>query len=321
MDDTCSVSSVHSDGSQQSTKTTQTIATRIPVRLTRAQRLANEKRRQQREKREKREKQELKASEPFRKNERFGRPPSVKQRKPRSNISARIHKSQNVQSQSQNVQTCPIKVLNANDVSFSIPDTRYKLELEPEGTIKIQKRLLLQTKVQDLLRQMIDDFVSICSIAHYMKIDGLYIKQDSKKCWDALNADKPDKLPLACEGRENWIERKKKDYPLLLTDLLARGCFQSELKSDFPSVEVFRMSYISAKTARRSLLEGYTAWELFGSSAFTFKVIKELQWNKIQIEYDDKKVENAKTECLQGNSDWGYIFWHLGKDGLKYSKV
>lgn len=303
MDDTRSVVSTHSDGSQQTTLTTQTTkprTSRIPVRLTRAQRLANEKRREQREKRENAEQAKEVAKKRI--------------SKPRPRLSTRnIYYKTPMQTE-----------YNTNDISLSslIPDISRidHWRLEPnESTEQIRKRLLSQSRVQELLRQMIDDFVSICSTSHYVKVDGLYIKQDSEKTW---NAKEIDDIPLACEeGRENWIERKKKVYPLVLTDLLARGCFQQDLPSSFPSIEVFRNSYISPKTARRSLLEGYTVWELFGSPAFSFKVMKDLQCNKIQIEYHEQKVKCAMAECLQGNNDWGYIFWHLGKDALKFVRI
>lgn len=317
MDDTRSVCSTHSDGSQYSVLTTQTNVSRtsrIPVRLTRAQRLANEKRRQQREKRENEERisKQRQVSNSRKHLSQRSRPSTC-------NIQYNTQKATSNVKTERKLQTSQIvssTFSETNELDISLVSHQFA-SLDKQDTIEqTRKRLVELPVVKDLIHSMIYDLVSICSTAHYSKVGGLFVKQDIKKSNPELDISGNTKE----QEKDDWIKTKQKDYPLVLTDLIARGCFQADLPSSYPSVEVFRNSYINPNTAKRSVLEGYTLWELFGSYAFTFSVIKNLHWNKIHIEYDDDNAKCALNQCLDCNLDWGFSLWKVGKDGLHYTR-
>jgi hypothetical protein len=315
MDDTRSVCSTHSDGSHHSVLTTQTnvSTTRIPVRLTRAQRLANEKRRQQREKRENEERiaklRQISNSRKHTSQRSMASRPSMSRPSTRN-----IH--YNTQKSISNIKTkIPQVSPESNEVDISLSHQVASLDKQETHTIEqTRKRLVKLPAVKDLIHSMIYDLISICSTTHYSKVGGLFVKQDIKKSKSETD------ISGSAKERDDWIKTKQKDYPLVLTDLIARGCFQADLPSSYPSVEVFRNSYINPNTAKCSLLEGYTLWELFGTFAFTFSVIKNLYWNKIHIQYDDDNAKCALNQCLDCNLDWGFFLWKAGKDGLHYTR-
>jgi len=301
MDDSQSVKSGISTFSQNTSYSTRSS---IPIRMTRSQRLANEKRKQKqllREKREKREKQHATELSRSKTNDKV----SVKQRTtPRTILSNKKHKSIyedqiNRIKQNQHIETTSIS--NGSTLKIN----------------KMKRMKALQSKTtKELIHQMIDDFICICYIAHYSKLEIMYIKKDSKKTW---NAQDVEDIPLANEeGCETWIERNKLKYPLTLMDLIIRGCFQEEIASSFPSVEVFRTSYLNKKTARRGILDGATLWQLFGSNVFDFSNLNKLNWNDIIIHYaKEQNVRLAKEECMKGNLDWGFCLLNIGKDNLR----
>lgn len=321
MDDTRSVCSTHSDGSHHSVLTTQTNVSRtsrIPVRLTRAQRLANEKRRQQREKRENEERismqRQVSNSRKHMSQRSMSSRPSTSRPSTSRPTTRNIH--YNTQKSISNVKTkIPQVSLESNEVDISLSHQVASLDKQDGHTIEqTRKRLVKLPAVKDLIHSMIYDLVSICSTIHYSKVGGLFVKQTIK------NTDSPADISDSAKERDDWIKIKQKDYPLVLTDLIARGCFQADLPSNYPSVEVFRNSYINPNTAKCSILEGYTLWELFGTFAFTFSVIKNLYWNKIHIQYDNDNAKCALNQCLDCNLDWGFSLWKVGKDGLHYTR-
>jgi hypothetical protein len=334
MNDTCSVCSNHSDVSEHSVLTTQTNVSqlsrkpRIPVRLTRAQRLANEKRRKNIEKRDwetasVKSKMDSERTRPHREKDERKVPTSRKQISQRSRPSVSKpsvsrQTTRNIHYNTKNATSISVpkiqKVQELNDEDISLVSHQVD-SLNKEETIEeIRKRLVKLPDVKDLIHSMIYDLISICFSTHYSKVGGYFIKQTIK------NSNTPTDISRNEIEKNNWIKIKQNEYPLVLTDLIARGCFQADLPSIYPSVEEFRNLYINPNTAKCKLLEGYTLWELFGTFAFTFSAIKNLHWNKIHIQYDDENAKGALNLCLDCNLDWGFSLWKAGKDGLNFTR-
>lgn len=301
MDDSQSVKSGISTFSQNTSYSTRSS---IPIRMTRSQRLANEKRKQKQLLREKREKRENQHSTELSRSKHKEQISTRQRTIPKAIQTNKKHKSIyedqiNRIKQNQHIETTSIS--NGSTLKIN----------------KMKQMKALQSKTtKELIHQMIDDFICICSIAHYSKLEIMYIKKDSKKTWKAQDVQD---IPLANEeGRETWIERNKLKYPLTLMDLIIRGCFQEEIASSFPSVEVFRNSYLNKKTARRGILDGATLWQLFGSNVFHLTILKKLNWKDIIIHYSkEQNVRLAKEECSKGNLDWGLCLLNIGKDHLR----
>lgn len=159
---------------------------------------------------------------------------------------------------------------------------------------------------------MIHELTMLFSSAHYYKVANEYIKLDSQKTWSAKTLVS---IPLPEEeNREDWIARHKATYPLTMADMIARGAFRKEIPSEFPSVEVFRQSYMDEHATyahhRRPL------WEACGS-AFPITQYPRIQWNTIKLQYDKARTKKAIQACIHGDPAWYLCFWQYRGSELK----
>ena len=181
------------------------------------------------------------------------------------------------------------------------PSTKHK-----EHTIHIESSLPTEQ-----VHTMIQELTMMFSSAHYAKVSNEYIKQDSHKTWKATSIFT---IPIAKEeNREKWIQTHLSDYPLTMADMLARGAFL-DIPSEFPTVEVFRQSYIDSRATYSH--NEKPLWKACGSP-FPIQKYPHTNWNLIQLYYDSSRIKQAYESCISGNASWFLHFWKYRGNELK----
>jgi len=176
---------------------------------------------------------------------------------------------------------------------------------------KQTKQLISSSLPTEHVHTMIQELTMLFSSAHYAKVSNEYIKLDSHKTWKATSIFT---IPIAQEeNRETWIQTHLSDYPLTMADMITRGAFLN-IPSEFPTVEVFRQSYIDPHATYSH--NHKPLWEVCGSP-FPIQKYPLANWNLIQLYYDSSRIKQAYESCIHGNDTWYFHFWKYNGNELK----
>lgn len=162
------------------------------------------------------------------------------------------------------------------------------------------------------IEKMIHELTMLFSSAHYANVEHEYIKRDSYKTW---NAKSIFSIPISQEeNREEWIQDHLSEYPLTMADMMTRGAFYSQIPSEFPSVEVFRQSYMD--TYATYTHDQTPLWDACGSP-FPITSYPRVHWDTVIIIYDTIRTKKAIQSCLQKEPTWYFHFWKYHGNELK----
>lgn len=162
------------------------------------------------------------------------------------------------------------------------------------------------------IEKMIHELTMLFSSAHYAKVEKEYIQHDSYKTW---NAKTIYSIPIPEEeNRGDWIQQHMTEYPLTMADMMTRGAFYSQIPSEFPTVEVFRQSYMDMHamyTHNQTPL-----WNACGSP-FPITTYPRVHWDTVKLVYDTTRTKKAIQSCLQKEPTWYFHFWKYHGNELK----
>lgn len=246
----------------------------IPIRLTRAQRLANQKRQQQ-----------YNPETP-----QTPRTPHLPHTKHKSSTSLTLSPSVSRLSHSSSPNTNPNPTPSTSSTSSTI------------------SKNIPSTHIEKMIHELTMLFYS----AHYAKVEKEYIQRDSYKTW---NAKSIYSIPIPEEeNREGWIQQHMTEYPLTMADMMTRGAFYSQIPSEFPTVEVFRQSYMD--THAMYTHNQTPLWVACGSP-FSITTYPRVHWDTVKLVYDTTRTKKAIQSCLQKEPTWYFHFWKYHGNELK----
>lgn len=187
------------------------------------------------------------------------------------------------------------------------PSRKTSHETPTTHTTKITHSIQVdQSKVE----HMMEDLAIILSTAHYCKVEREYMKLDSTR---THNATSVYTIPVASEeGREDWITQQLIQYPLTMEDMIVRGAFLPEIESSFPSIELFRKTYMSKPLSPQH--HQTTLWNARGNP-FPYSKWINVKWSKIQLSYTPERIKHAIHAYMQNKKTWYFHFW--GKYGAE----
>lgn len=291
---------------------------KIPqVRLTRTQKLA-------RLEREKKEQQQI-ANTTHNHNPKSShtKPPSRKptphpttkyshtSRTKPSNISNTLHKTHESSSLASLSSLCSSRVSTKEKPVASLDTTT-----QPTPSTPLKPSLRSTRMLSDLPREhvsnMMEDLGILFSMAHYNKVEHEYIRRDSIRTAHAKNSIF---IPIPTEeNRPHWIETQLIQYPITMADMIARGAFIPSLESSFPSVELFRKTYMDPKNPACYVSRPppnhihISLWKACGSP-FPYTKWPLVDWNKVNLIYEPSRIHRATELCMKGNPAWFFAFW------------
>lgn len=171
------------------------------------------------------------------------------------------------------------------------------------------------------IETMIDELSQLFSSAHYAKVNHEFIKHDSEKTWKATSIQS---IPVHdADYRSKWIDKHKREYPLTFADMIARGAFVSSVPSCFPTVEVFRQTYLDPLYGIRHQAKHQLLWCVLGtpfsvfypfssasteSASSSTHVVYKKRWSRILLDYTPERIKQAKRECFARNPTWWHAF-------------
>lgn len=162
------------------------------------------------------------------------------------------------------------------------------------------------------IEKMIHELTMLFYSAHYAKVEKEYIQRDSYKTW---NAKSIYSIPIPEEeNREGWIQQHMTEYPLTMADMMTRGAFYSQIPSEFPTVEVFRQSYMD--THAMYTHDQTPLWVACGSP-FSITNYPRVHWDTVKLVYDTTRTKKAIQSCLQKEPTWYFHFWKYHGNELK----
>lgn len=251
--------------------------------------------------------------------------PSSKQTKStKSNIPIRLTRAQRLANQKRQQQYNPeaphthhtphlphTKHKSSTSLTLSPSVSRLSHSSSPNPTPSISSTISKNIPSTHI-EKMIHELTMLFSSAHYAKVEREYIKHDSYKTWKAKSIYS---IPIPEEeNRGEWIQQHLSEHPLTMADMMTRGAFYSQIPSEFPTVEVFRQSYMDTRATYTH--DQTPLWNACGSP-FPITNYPRVHWDTVKLVYDTTRTKKAFQSCLQKEPTWYFHFWKYHGNELK----